>query len=55
MSIAYTSPTILFTLSGNSCMYSLAVVSAFACRRCASVAGETPRNSNANTPRPSRN
>lgn len=34
MSMAYTSPTICFTLSGNSCVYSLAVVSAFACPRC---------------------
>ena len=35
VSIAYTDPTIDCTLSGNSCMYSLAVVSGLECLRCA--------------------
>jgi hypothetical protein len=35
VSIKYTDPTISCTLSGSSCMYSLAVVSGRECRKCA--------------------
>lgn len=43
VSIAETDPTICCTLSGSSCMYSFAVVSARECRRCDWISFTEPR------------